>query len=99
MKTSVKIFSLTLLLIIFGLLVIGVVVNNQPHSLPAHRGQVDCFGTSCGPVQHVVTHDYVMVSWSPLVARSPEYYLVDELVTFSATYTIPDTPPPQFSLS
>lgn len=100
MKISIKIISFTLLIAFFGLLTIGIIAD-QSLSSNQHSGSVNCFGVGCGPIEHVVVHDYFVAEvLDEVVFLSLRYQdTTYQFIIFQTPDIIPDFPPPKFSLS
>lgn len=99
MKYLTKIIAFTLLVAFFGLLTLGTIVDKST-SLNQHNGSVDCFGATCGPVQHVVMHNYLVAeaidSGEQIESRHQNFIYSDSLPQFPTIET--ESPPPRISL-
>lgn len=99
MKNSSTSLSLIMLVVFLGLLGLGIVAANSPF-YGSPQDSLDCFGAGCGPVEHVVLHNYLVPGISGSVSAVLSLYNI-----FSSDFSSPqrvdqniDTPPPKFSL-
>jgi len=100
MTRQTKFISLVLLVAFFGLLTLGTVVD-KPTNLSQHSDGVDCFGVGCGPVEHVVLHNYLVAEVVGEIKNdeSRQQTLVENNSIPQNNFIVPETPPPTPHLS
>ena len=97
MINIIKITSFTLIIVFVGLFGFSLVIDRMASQ---HMSHVDCFGTNCGPIEHVVMHNYLMVDTNNEGGYIESYhqYFSDSDSLHQSPENIKESPPPKFFL-
>ncbi len=97
MKYTIRTISFVLVIVFAGLIAFGLVVSAVDTSESDHVA--DCFGTGCGPVEHVVMHSYIVSDYSRAPYSALYYSRQSDI---DNTFVFPEiaikSPPPKLSL-
>lgn len=98
MKNITKLISFILLIAFVSLLGFSLIIDNNSHD--KYSNHSDCFGVNCGPVEHMVQHDYIVEQINERgvsIISNQRAFIADEMPP-QLTYLSLESPPPKISL-
>ena len=98
-RLLVKCISLTVLIAFFGLLSLGTIIVRSD-DFSKHPNTTDCMGINCGPLDHVIRHNYI-VSEIVTACDTVDFCRQDfvyNTIFITSPERVVESPPPQNSL-